>query len=74
MNTVFSYVNICFSLGSTRKELPGVEQYEIVYPQRLHKVHKRDVQRNKEVLKEITLLSWEMGKVLGSQSSLGDHR
>ncbi|KFO71592.1 Disintegrin and metalloproteinase domain-containing protein 28, partial [Cuculus canorus] len=33
---------------STRKKLPGVEQYEIVYPRRLHTVHKRDAERNKE--------------------------
>ncbi|GAB0200213.1 disintegrin and metalloproteinase domain-containing protein 28 [Grus japonensis] len=40
--------------GSMSK-LPGVEQYEIVYPRKLHTVHKRDVERNKETKYDDTM-------------------
>ncbi|XP_001233496.1 disintegrin and metalloproteinase domain-containing protein 28 isoform X1 [Gallus gallus] len=45
-------VLLCFlHQGSARKKLLGVEQYEIVYPRKLHTVHKRDAERSKEETK-----------------------
>ncbi|KAM9368709.1 disintegrin and metalloproteinase domain-containing protein 28 [Phaethornis superciliosus] len=41
--------------GSTSKKLPGVEQYEIVYPRKLHTVHKRDTERHKETKYDDTM-------------------
>uniref|UniRef100_A0A8C8S5B7 ADAM metallopeptidase domain 28 n=1 Tax=Pelusios castaneus TaxID=367368 RepID=A0A8C8S5B7_9SAUR len=32
--------------GTARRELPGVKDYEVVYPQKLHTLHKRDVAGN----------------------------
>ncbi|XP_025978185.1 zinc metalloproteinase-disintegrin-like NaMP isoform X1 [Dromaius novaehollandiae] len=47
-----SVVWLCFlRQGSTSKKLPGVEQYEVVYPQKLHAIHKRDAERNNEETK-----------------------
>uniref|UniRef100_A0A663MEW1 ADAM metallopeptidase domain 28 n=1 Tax=Athene cunicularia TaxID=194338 RepID=A0A663MEW1_ATHCN len=37
------------------KKLPGVEQYEIVYPRKLHTVQKRDVETNKETKYDDTM-------------------
>ncbi|VCW68437.1 unnamed protein product [Gulo gulo] len=36
------------------KELPGVKNYEVVYPRRLHPVHKREV---KEAEQQVQLLT-----------------
>nr|XP_038022922.1 zinc metalloproteinase-disintegrin-like ohanin isoform X2 [Anas platyrhynchos] len=53
---LISVLLLCFlQQGSTSKILPGVEQYEIVYPRKLHTVHKRDVERNKEKKYDDTL-------------------
>ncbi|XP_071585145.1 ADAM DEC1 [Heliangelus exortis] len=41
--------------GSTSKKLPGVEQYEIVYPRKLHAVQKRDTERHKETKLDDTM-------------------
>ncbi|CAM4702089.1 unnamed protein product [Lepidochelys olivacea] len=32
--------------GTARRQLPGVKDYEVVYPQKLHQLHKRDVAGN----------------------------
>ncbi|XP_043358928.1 zinc metalloproteinase-disintegrin-like NaMP isoform X4 [Dermochelys coriacea] len=32
--------------GTARRQLPGVKDYEVVYPQKLHLLHKRDVAGN----------------------------
>ncbi|EMP30493.1 Zinc metalloproteinase-disintegrin VLAIP-A [Chelonia mydas] len=32
--------------GTARRQLPGVKDYEVVYPQKLHRLHKRDVAGN----------------------------
>uniref|UniRef100_A0A8C8AFX5 Peptidase M12B domain-containing protein n=1 Tax=Otus sunia TaxID=257818 RepID=A0A8C8AFX5_9STRI len=42
-------------LWSMSKKLPGVEQYEIVYPRKLHTVQKRDVETNKETKYDDTM-------------------
>ncbi|KAM9516495.1 zinc metalloproteinase-disintegrin-like NaMP isoform 2-T2 [Guaruba guarouba] len=41
--------------GSMSKKLPEVEQYEIVYPRKLHTVHRRDIERNKETKYDDTM-------------------
>ncbi|XP_051496860.1 disintegrin and metalloproteinase domain-containing protein 28 [Apus apus] len=41
--------------GNTSKKLPGVEQYETVYPRKLHTVHRRDTERHKETKYDDTL-------------------
>uniref|UniRef100_A0A8C3NGV3 Uncharacterized protein n=1 Tax=Geospiza parvula TaxID=87175 RepID=A0A8C3NGV3_GEOPR len=45
-----------FCHRSSREKFPGAEQYEIVYPQKLHAVHRRAAGTSSEVGKEI--ISW----------------
>lgn len=55
---MFNKLKLCFhqSPGSSREKFSGAEQYEIVYPQKLHVVHRRAAGTSSEVGKEI--ISW----------------